>query len=159
MGRTCSMHGEMNEYWILVGKLEGKRPMGRPRRRFLSPLLPCTDSGCNWIVFMPLHYRGWLSGALTHKSGCKQVISCLITETRPQLQFALWRYKLTHWGTAELHVAQHPVRVHCRDHKTRNFYWISDQLKWVHIFTCHLSKIHSNIIKYLWALIWYIHRI
>jgi hypothetical protein len=33
MGRACSMNGEkMNAYRILVGKPEGKRPLGRPRR-------------------------------------------------------------------------------------------------------------------------------
>jgi hypothetical protein len=35
MGRTCSMHGGMrNGYKILVGKPEGKKPLGRPRRRW-----------------------------------------------------------------------------------------------------------------------------
>jgi hypothetical protein len=35
MGRTCSTHGEKrNVYRILVGKPEGKRPLGRPRRRW-----------------------------------------------------------------------------------------------------------------------------
>jgi hypothetical protein len=35
MGRECSMHGEnKNAYWILVGKPEGKRPLGRPRHRW-----------------------------------------------------------------------------------------------------------------------------
>jgi hypothetical protein len=34
MGRACSTHGKkLNEYTILVGKPEGKRPLGRPRRR------------------------------------------------------------------------------------------------------------------------------
>jgi hypothetical protein len=34
MGRTCSMHEEKrNAYRILVGKQEGMRPLGRPRRR------------------------------------------------------------------------------------------------------------------------------
>jgi hypothetical protein len=34
MGRTCSTNGEKrNAYMILVGKPEGKRPLGRPRRR------------------------------------------------------------------------------------------------------------------------------
>jgi hypothetical protein len=33
MGRSCSTHGgEENSYRILVGKLQGKRPVGRPRR-------------------------------------------------------------------------------------------------------------------------------
>jgi hypothetical protein len=35
MGRACSTNGEKrNAYRILVGKLEGKRPLGRPRRRW-----------------------------------------------------------------------------------------------------------------------------
>jgi hypothetical protein len=34
MGRACSTDGEeRNAYMILVGKPEGKRPLGRPRRR------------------------------------------------------------------------------------------------------------------------------
>lgn len=32
MGRLCRTNGEKwNEYRILVGKLEGNRPLGRPR--------------------------------------------------------------------------------------------------------------------------------
>jgi hypothetical protein len=35
MGRVCSMYGAKNNaYRILVGKPEGKRPLGRPRRRW-----------------------------------------------------------------------------------------------------------------------------
>jgi hypothetical protein len=34
MGRPCSTHGgKRNAYRILVGKIERKRPPGRPRRR------------------------------------------------------------------------------------------------------------------------------
>jgi hypothetical protein len=37
MGRACSMNGEKrNVYRILVGKPEGKRPLGRPRRRWVD---------------------------------------------------------------------------------------------------------------------------
>jgi hypothetical protein len=33
MGRAYSTHGEKrNAYWILMGKPEGKRPLGRARR-------------------------------------------------------------------------------------------------------------------------------
>jgi hypothetical protein len=35
MGRACSTKGEKrNAYRVLVGKPEGKRPLGRPRRRW-----------------------------------------------------------------------------------------------------------------------------
>jgi hypothetical protein len=35
MGRECRMNGEKrNAYRVLVGKPEGKRPLGRPRRRW-----------------------------------------------------------------------------------------------------------------------------
>jgi hypothetical protein len=37
MGRTCSTNGgEEGAYRILVGKPERKRPLGRPRRRWLD---------------------------------------------------------------------------------------------------------------------------
>jgi hypothetical protein len=37
MGRACITNGKtMNAYMILVGKPEGKRPLGRPRRRWVD---------------------------------------------------------------------------------------------------------------------------
>jgi hypothetical protein len=37
MDRACSTDGEKrNAYRILVGKPDGKRPLGRPRRRWLD---------------------------------------------------------------------------------------------------------------------------
>jgi hypothetical protein len=37
MGRACSTNGEkINAYRKLVGKPEGKRPLGRPRRRWVD---------------------------------------------------------------------------------------------------------------------------
>jgi hypothetical protein len=37
VGRACSTNGEKrNAYRILVGKPEGKRPLGRPRRKWVS---------------------------------------------------------------------------------------------------------------------------
>jgi hypothetical protein len=39
VGRTCSVNGEKrNVYRLLVEKLEGKRPLGRPRRGWWIPL-------------------------------------------------------------------------------------------------------------------------
>jgi hypothetical protein len=35
VGRTCGTHGEGRDvYRVLVGRPEGKRPLGRPRRRW-----------------------------------------------------------------------------------------------------------------------------
>jgi hypothetical protein len=49
MGRACSTSGGRlgNAYRILVGKPEGKRPLGRPRRR--------------WVDNIKIHVReiGW----------------------------------------------------------------------------------------------------
>jgi hypothetical protein len=38
MGRACSTNGgeRRNAYRVLVGKPEGKRPLGRPRRRWVN---------------------------------------------------------------------------------------------------------------------------
>jgi hypothetical protein len=37
MGGSCSTNGEKrNSYRLLVGKPEGKRPLGRPRRRWVD---------------------------------------------------------------------------------------------------------------------------
>jgi hypothetical protein len=54
MGRACSTNGETtNAYTILVGKPEGKRPLGRLRRRWADDIK--TDlreiewGGMDWI--------------------------------------------------------------------------------------------------------------
>jgi hypothetical protein len=48
MDRPCSTNGEKkNAYRLLVGKPEGKRPLGRPRRR-------CVDN-----IRMDLGELGW----------------------------------------------------------------------------------------------------
>jgi hypothetical protein len=37
MGESCNMNGEKrNPYRSLVGKPEGKRPLGRPRRKWVD---------------------------------------------------------------------------------------------------------------------------
>jgi hypothetical protein len=54
MERACSTNGEkMNAYRILVGKPEGKRPLGRPRRRWVYNIImdfrELGWSGMDWI--------------------------------------------------------------------------------------------------------------
>jgi hypothetical protein len=53
MGRACSTNGERrNAYMILVGKPEGKRPPGRPRRRWVDNIkidLRDVWTGSIWI--------------------------------------------------------------------------------------------------------------
>jgi hypothetical protein len=54
MGRACSTNGEKrNAYRILVGKPEGKRPLGRPRRRWVDnikmDLREIGWDGVDWI--------------------------------------------------------------------------------------------------------------
>jgi hypothetical protein len=54
MGRACSTNGEKRTaYRILVGKPEGKRPLGRPRRRWLDnikmDLREIGWDGMDWI--------------------------------------------------------------------------------------------------------------
>jgi hypothetical protein len=54
MGMACSTHGKKrNAYRILVGKPEGKRPLGRPRRRWYynikMNLRGIRLSGMDWI--------------------------------------------------------------------------------------------------------------
>jgi hypothetical protein len=54
MGRKCSTHGEKkNAYSILVGKPEGKRPLGRPRRMWMKnikiDLREIEWDGMDWI--------------------------------------------------------------------------------------------------------------
>jgi len=48
MGGACSAYGERRgECMVLVGKLEGKRPMGRPRRRWDNNIKKgLQDVGC-----------------------------------------------------------------------------------------------------------------
>jgi transposase len=54
MGRACSTNGEkMNARRILVGKPNGKRPLGRPRRMWVGNIKTILrEIGCdgmNWI--------------------------------------------------------------------------------------------------------------
>jgi hypothetical protein len=50
MGRACSIDGEKrNAYRILVGKPEGKIPLGRPRHRWVDNIkVDLRETGWGW---------------------------------------------------------------------------------------------------------------
>jgi hypothetical protein len=51
MGRSCSRNGEkLNAYRILVRKLEGQRPLGRPRRRLVYNIKWILERERRWDV-------------------------------------------------------------------------------------------------------------
>jgi hypothetical protein len=56
MDRACSTNGEKrNAYRILVGKPEGKRPLGRPRRRWVDNIkINLRETGRDGIDWMNL---------------------------------------------------------------------------------------------------------
>jgi hypothetical protein len=50
MGRECSTNGgKRNAYRILVGKPEGKRPLGTPRRRWVDNIKMNLRMGLIWL--------------------------------------------------------------------------------------------------------------
>jgi hypothetical protein len=51
MGRACNTNGtKRNVYRILVGNPEGKRPLGRPRRRWVGNIkMDLRQHGMIWI--------------------------------------------------------------------------------------------------------------
>jgi hypothetical protein len=56
MGSACSTNGERrNAYRILVGKPEGRRPLGRPRRRWVDNIkMDLREIGWNSIDWIDL---------------------------------------------------------------------------------------------------------
>jgi hypothetical protein len=50
MGKACSTKGQKrNAYGILVGKPEGKRPLGKPRRRWVDNIeMYLRETGWEW---------------------------------------------------------------------------------------------------------------
>jgi hypothetical protein len=56
MGRACSTNGEKkNAYSILVGNPEGKRPLGRPRRRWVNNIkIDIREIGWDGVGWMDL---------------------------------------------------------------------------------------------------------
>ena len=64
MGRTCSTYGAIQKcIQSLVGKPEGKRPLGRPRRRWEDNIeMDLRDVGCDsgdWIDLLQDRDQWW----------------------------------------------------------------------------------------------------
>jgi len=56
MGRACGAYGlGEGAYRVLVGKLEGKKPLGRPRRRWVDNIrMDLQEVGCGYMDWMGL---------------------------------------------------------------------------------------------------------
>jgi hypothetical protein len=64
MERACSTNGEKrNAYRILVGKPEGKRPLGRPRRRWVENIKMDLRERIIWVglIWLRIGTSGGLS--------------------------------------------------------------------------------------------------
>jgi len=58
-GHVVRMGEEMGVYRVLVGKLEGRRPLGRPRRRWVDNIrMDLHDVGCGYMDWMGLAQDG-----------------------------------------------------------------------------------------------------
>jgi hypothetical protein len=62
MGRACRKNGtRKNAYRILVGKPEGKRPLGRPRRRWMNNIkMDIREIGCDGMDWLRIGTIGGL---------------------------------------------------------------------------------------------------
>ena len=50
VGHVVRMSEERGVYRVLVGKLEGKRPLGRPRRRWMDNIrMDLQEVGCGYM--------------------------------------------------------------------------------------------------------------
>jgi len=60
-GHVAHMGDERGVYMVLVGKLEGRRPLGRPRRRWADNIrMDLQEFGCGYMDWIGLaHDRDW----------------------------------------------------------------------------------------------------
>jgi hypothetical protein len=54
VGHVAWMGKERNAYRLLVGKLEGKRPLGRPRQRWVDNMMDLGEIGCGGVDWIGL---------------------------------------------------------------------------------------------------------
>jgi hypothetical protein len=81
MGRACSTNGEKrNAYRILVGKPEGTRPLGRPRRRWVDNIkIDLRDIGWDGTEWIDLTQDRdlWRGNELSGSIKCWEVLEKL----------------------------------------------------------------------------------
>jgi len=54
-GHVARMSEDRGAYWVLVGKPEGKRPLGRPRRRWVDNIrMDLQEVGCGYVDWIGL---------------------------------------------------------------------------------------------------------
>ena len=69
-GHVVHMGEERGVYRVLVGKLEGKRPLGRPRRRWVDNIrMDLQEVGCG--------YMDWI-GPAQDRDGCQTLVSVVM---------------------------------------------------------------------------------
>ena len=69
-GHVASMGEERGVYRVLVGKQEGKRPMGRPSRRWVDKIMmDLQEVGCG--------YMDWI-GLAQNRERCQTLVSAVI---------------------------------------------------------------------------------
>jgi hypothetical protein len=70
MGMACRTNGEADPYRILVGKLVGKRPLGRSRRGWVDNIKMCLKSFKDGVVWTGLNWLriGPVEGCSEHRN-------------------------------------------------------------------------------------------
>jgi hypothetical protein len=60
MGGACGAYGRgEGVYRVLVGKPEGKRPLERPRRRWVDIRMDLQELGCGYVDWIGLAQDRW----------------------------------------------------------------------------------------------------
>ena len=71
MWHVARMGEESGVYRVLVGKLDGKRPQGRPRRRWVDNIrMDLQEVGCG--------YMDWI-GLAQDRDGWRKLVSAVMT--------------------------------------------------------------------------------
>ena len=80
MGWACGTYGwEERAYRVLVGKLEGRRPLGRPRHRWVDNIrMDLQEVGCGYMEWIGLaqdrdRWRTLVSAVMNHRVPWKYI--------------------------------------------------------------------------------------